>query len=99
MGRRDGESPDAEKSVSRRGREIYESSIRSRVEPEHDGRFLALDVSSGDYEVGDEVLPTSARLKERNPEAEIYLLRVGRRAAFRLGGAPRLAGPTSPGGS
>lgn len=95
MGRRDEERPDA-KSVSRRGREIYEAGIRAQVEPEENGRFLALDVSSGDYEVGDEVLPTSARLKERNPEAVIYLMRVGRRAAFRLGGGHRLAGPASP---
>lgn len=73
-------------SVARRGREIYEANVRAEVEPEHEGRFLALDVTSGDYEVGDEVLPTSARLRERKPDAVLYLLRVGHPTAYRLGG-------------
>lgn len=75
--------------IARRGQEIYERSVREKVEPEHDGRFLALDVLSGDYELADEALPATARLRERRPEAVPYLVRVGRPAAFRLGG-PRL---------
>jgi hypothetical protein len=74
------------RSVSRRGGELYEARVRAEVEPAHLGRFLALDVLSGDYEVGDEVLAVAARLRERRPGAEVYLMRVGRRAAFRLGG-------------
>ncbi|MEJ7842997.1 MAG: hypothetical protein WKF95_14635 [Rubrobacter sp.] len=72
--------------VARHGKDLYERNIRSEVEPKHEGRFLALDVESGDYEVGDHALPTSTRLRERKPEAVLYLMRVGRPAAFRLGG-------------
>lgn len=72
--------------VARRGKELYERNIRSEVEPKYEGRFLALDVESGDYEVGNDALPTSARLRERKPDAVLYLIRVGRPAAFRLGG-------------
>ncbi len=43
--------------IARGGEELYERSIRERVEPEHVGRFLALDVFSGDHEVGDVALP------------------------------------------
>ncbi len=72
--------------VAGRGRALYERDIRGEVEPEHEGRFLALDVDSGDYEVGDDALPTSARLRGRKPDAVLYLIRIGRPAAFRLGG-------------
>jgi hypothetical protein len=42
--------------VARRGREIYEREIRARVEPEHAGRFVVVDVRSGDYEIAEEDL-------------------------------------------
>lgn len=86
--------------VARRGEEIYERSIRAEVEADNDGRFLALDVLSGDYEVADGALPASARLRERRPGAVLYLMRVGRPAAFRLGGGRRGGqgrDPASPG--
>ncbi len=72
--------------VARRGEELYERSVRALVEPENDGRFLALDVESGDYELADEALAASRRLRERRPGAVAYLVRVGRSAAFRIGG-------------
>lgn len=82
--------------VARRGEEIYEQSIRAEVEPGNDGRFLALDILSGDYEIADEALPVSARLRERRPTAVLYLMRVGRPAAFRLGGSLAGAAPRRP---
>jgi hypothetical protein len=72
--------------VARRGEELYEREIRARVEPENDGRYLALDVESGEYELADEALAATARLRERRPGAVAYLVRVGRPTAFRLGG-------------
>ena len=56
------------------------------VEPEHNGRFLALDIESDDYEVADEALRATTGLRERKPDAVLYLMRVGSGSAFRLGG-------------
>ena len=53
--------------VARRGEELYERSVRSRVEPDNDSRFLALDVDSGDYEIADVALSAAARLRENAP--------------------------------
>lgn len=72
--------------TARRARDVYERSIRAEVEGVHDGRFLVVDVESGEYEVADDALSASDRLRERRPEAVLYLMRVGRPAAFRLGG-------------
>ncbi|MGH3089653.1 MAG: hypothetical protein ACRDSJ_20395 [Rubrobacteraceae bacterium] len=71
--------------IVRRGEDIYERALRERVEPEHDGRFLAVDILSGDYEIANEALAATARLRERRPDAAPYLVRVGRPTAFRLG--------------
>ncbi len=72
--------------IARRGREVYEREVRREVEPEHQGRFLVLDVRSGDYEVAEEDLDASERLLERRSDALLYGLRIGERAAYRIGG-------------
>jgi hypothetical protein len=71
--------------IARRGREVYEREIRREVEPEHRGRFLVLDVESGDYEIADDDLDASERLLERRPDALLYGLRIGEGAAYRIG--------------
>jgi hypothetical protein len=73
--------------VARRGRELYEERIRSRVEPEHDGRFLVVDVDSGEYALADDELEAFARAREKTPEGVLFLIRVGHRAAHRIGAA------------
>ncbi len=79
--------------IARRGKDLYERRVRRKVEAEgaNEGRFLAIDIESADYEVADDALGASARLRHRRPDATVYLMRVGRpgerpRAAFRLGG-------------
>lgn len=74
--------------LARRAKDLYEPRIRERVEAEVDNeeRFVAVDVESGDYKVADDALGASVGLRRRRPEASVYLMRVGRPTAFRLGG-------------
>jgi hypothetical protein len=72
--------------IARRGREIYERDIRAEVEHGHDGRFLVVDITTSGYEIADEELEAFQKSEEKNPNETFYLLRVGRRAAHRLGG-------------
>ena len=72
--------------TARLGREIYDRDIRPTVERDHDGRFLVVDVTSGHYEIADDELTAFDRAGEKNPGGAFFLLRVGRRAAHRLGG-------------
>jgi hypothetical protein len=71
--------------VARRGKEIYELEIRAEVEPEQDGRFVVIDVKSGSYTLADDELEAFDRAREKTPEGLLYLVRVGHRAAHRLG--------------
>jgi hypothetical protein len=72
--------------IARRGREIYERDIRSEVERDHDGRFLVVDITTGHYEIADDELTAFGKAEETNPVGSFVGLRVGRRAAHRLGG-------------
>ena len=59
---------------------------------EHDGKFLVLDIESGDYEIGDDEMEASRRSRAKHPDGIRYLLRIGYRAAASLGGASRRNG-------
>jgi hypothetical protein len=71
--------------VARRGREIYARRIRHEVEPEHEGRFVVVDVTTGAWEIAEDDLVASDRALAKNPDAVLYFARVGHPAAYRLG--------------
>jgi hypothetical protein len=71
--------------ISRRGKEIYERSIRREVEPDHDGCFVAVDVESGAYALADDELEAFDRAREKAPEGVFFLIRVGHPVAHRIG--------------
>ena len=83
-----GEAKLKAEEIARRGREIYERDIRSEeFDRDHDGDFLVIDVTTGDYAVGEDDDEAFDRMEGKNPEGLFYLTRVGRRAAHRIGGA------------
>jgi len=61
------------------------------VEQDHRGKFLILDVNTGDYEIDSEDLTASKRLLARRPDAELFGVRIGHRAAYLLDGKKRAA--------
>ncbi len=78
-----------EEEILPRGREIYERDIRPRLGPEHEGKFVVIDVESGDYEISDDDGEAFGRAEDRRPEAVFFILRVGpegaSRPAYRIG--------------
>lgn len=74
----------------RLGEEIYEREIRERVEPEHDGRMVAVDVETGDYFLADRGLNAFLLARRERPDGAFCLLRVGRVDAYRIGSRPSI---------
>ena len=71
--------------VGRRGQALYEGQIRDKVEAEHAGKFLVVDITTGAYEIDEDDLAASDRALVKNPNAVLYGLRIGYPAAYRLG--------------
>jgi hypothetical protein len=84
-------SPD---EVVRRGVEIYRRDLHAGVEAEHFGKFIVIDVISGDYEIdANEIAATSrARIKHPDGSKSRCLLRIGYPAAHHIGGSMRIIG-------
>jgi hypothetical protein len=75
--------------IGRRGEELYERTLLRKVEPDNVGRYLSLDINTGEYEIGDNRLDTVNRLLTRMPNATIYTVLVGYPAAAAMGAALR----------
>ena len=58
----------------RRGEAIYEAEIRHQISPEDAKKYVMIDVLSGDYEVGENTIPTGHRLRARRPDAVIHTM-------------------------
>jgi len=71
--------------IVRKGEELYDREIREKVEQGNHGRFVVIDITSGDYEVADEDLAASERVIARHPQALLYGIRIGYPAALRIG--------------
>jgi hypothetical protein len=74
---------------ARLGEDVYDQRLRERLEPGNDGKIVAIDVDTGEYEVAEKVLAASQRLLARLPEAQVWCVRIGHRAVHRFG--PRSA--------
>lgn len=70
---------------ARLGTEIYERAVRPIVEAEHHGEIVAIDIETGDFEIAPNTLDATHRLRARNPESQIWVVRVGHRAVHRFG--------------
>jgi peptide subunit release factor RF-3 len=71
--------------LAQRGQELYESSIRQQVEAGNEGKIVAIDIETGEFEVGDTVMAATNRLFERQPNAQPWGIRIGCRSVYRFG--------------
>lgn len=83
--------------IGRRGEELYEREIRAKVEAGHRGRFLALDIATGDYEIAGDDMAATNRLLARHPKAIVYGMRIGDHAAYHLRGPFHKCSPSDDG--
>jgi hypothetical protein len=72
--------------VAERGTRFYETKIRKLVEESNIDRYLAIDVETGDFAVADQRYDAITKLRETNPNAQIWGLRIGHIAAASFGG-------------
>ncbi|AFY46367.1 hypothetical protein Nos7524_0454 [Nostoc sp. PCC 7524] len=73
--------------ITQRGRELYEKSIRSQVETkENIGKIISINVETGEYEIGEDLIMTSRRLQAKQSDAPIWAGRIGFNAVYAVGG-------------
>ena len=71
--------------AARRGDEIYDLHVRPKLEPDHNGEIVAIDLDSGAWEVGPDQDTAANRLESRLQDPQIMVMRVGTRFIARFG--------------
>jgi hypothetical protein len=76
----------SKEAFAQRGDELYETKIRSQIEEGNDGKIVAIDIETEDFEVDASEINACDRLEARHPDAQIWIIRVGSRHVRRFGG-------------
>lgn len=75
----------SKEEVARLGDEIYQSQISEEVKAGSFGRYIAIDVETGVFEVADDTMVAVKQLRARISDAQIWMVRIGYRAVHRFG--------------
>jgi hypothetical protein len=71
--------------IVKRGRALYDNEIRPKVEAGNKGKFLVINVETGEYEVDADDVAAAKRARSRFPDAPLFSMRIGYPAAYQLG--------------
>lgn len=77
-------APDQLAEEARQGQEAFDRFVKPHLRPEDDGKFVAIDIHSGSYEIDADDYEATGRLMARLPGARIWLLRVGQPTTYRI---------------
>ena len=79
--------------IARAGQTLYSQKIKSQVEAANQGKFLVINVNTGDYEVDSDDRSAFRRAELKDPQGLFYLLRIGHASAHRLGSRGKVSAP------
>jgi hypothetical protein len=72
--------------MAQRGDALYDGTIGPQFTEKDVGKFVAIDIETGDFAVDADELKACHKLRARIPDAQIWMVRIGYRAVHRFGG-------------
>jgi hypothetical protein len=76
----------SKEEFARRGDDLYENEVRPQLKDDDDGKFVAIDIETGQFAIDADELKACHKLRKRIPDAQIWMVRVGYRFVHRFGG-------------
>lgn len=71
--------------LAKLGADIFDRQVRPALKPTDGGKYVAIDVETGDYEIDEDDYAAVARLRARKPAADVWLMRAGYPTTYRMG--------------
>lgn len=69
-----------------KGQQVYDQRLKATLEPHYAGSFVAIEPDSGRYFLGDTGIAALRSARSEIPGKLFYLVRIGHRAAYNIGG-------------
>jgi hypothetical protein len=76
----------SKEEIAKRGNAIYEDKVRPNLKKKDHGKFVAIDVGTGEYEIAADLLKACDRLEARVSKPQTWSVRVGSKYLFSFGG-------------
>lgn len=76
----------SKEEFARRGDAIYQKDILPKLTSKDVGKFLAIDIETGEYEMSRDEMKAGDKLLKRVPQAQIWMVRVGYTTTHSFGG-------------
>ncbi|MFK0734962.1 MAG: hypothetical protein ACFKPT_27745 [Gloeotrichia echinulata GP01] len=74
--------------VAQRAKQFYENGIRQKIEyGENIGKMIVIDAETGEYGIDKTGVETALTLKQKNPNARLFTMRIGYDVAVSFGHA------------
>jgi hypothetical protein len=73
------------REIAERGKAIYKAKWEEQLLKTSAGKFVAIDVRTGDASVADTSEDAIRAAEQKNPQGYFHLIRVGHKAAFAAG--------------
>ena len=70
--------------LARLGTEAFDRWVRPSLTPQDDGKFVAIDIDTGDHEIDEDDYAAVTRLRARKPGAEVWLECAGQPTAYKM---------------
>jgi hypothetical protein len=67
--------------MGHRAKVVYDTYIKDRIQPEDEGKYLVIDLETGEFELDADDVAAAMRAYQKKPSAERYLVRIGHRTA------------------
>lgn len=78
--------------VTTAGKRFYETHLKAVLEPQENGKFVAIEPESEKYFVGATAVEALTKSREQFPDKIFFLARVGFPSAYKIGGYGRRIG-------
>jgi hypothetical protein len=75
------DAPQRTDDISARAADVFNRIVKPKLKPEDHGKFVAVDVNTGEFEIDASDLAAVTRLNARLPNARAWLERAGFPAA------------------
>jgi hypothetical protein len=87
----DANSPRMPSELDRDGEAFYDSRLKSTLEPQHSGEFVAIEPSTGQYFLGPTATAALVTARNAMPQSQFFLTRIGQHSAQKIRGTARTA--------
>jgi hypothetical protein len=71
--------------IARRGDALDKTEVLPHLKAEDNGKFVALDIESEAFTIDVDELGACHQLRDRMPDAQVWLVRVGSRTVYQFG--------------